>query len=138
MPDTEVSQFESDQFLKLLTDALRAGPGSPQWHEAVGQLRADGSTEADEYRLLLQAREDLESGREYRSVRAGAGFTRKVMDGIEQEGAGGPEKVPTTNLLAILGLIGIVGVAIATWRTSISSRRTSAPISRRGRSRRNG
>ena len=82
MPDTE-TQFESDADLKLLTDALRAGPASPQWHEAVTQLRAGGvngsDASADEYRLLVAARENLESGREYRSVRAGPGFTRKVM-----------------------------------------------------------
>src|SRR6266480_850605 len=33
--------FESDQFLQLLTDALRAGPGSPEWHEANDALDAE-------------------------------------------------------------------------------------------------
>jgi hypothetical protein len=110
MADTE-TQFESDAFLKLLTDALRAGPGSPQWHEAVTQLRAgsvNGADSADEYRLLVAARENLESGREYRSVRAGPGFTRKVLEGIEREGEPRPSKLPPAGLLAILGVAGIV------------------------------
>ena len=64
--------FESDQFLALLTEALRAGPGSPEWHEAVETLRSDGSHDMDEYRLLIAARENLEKGKDYRSVR-GAG-----------------------------------------------------------------
>ena len=55
--------FESDDFLSLLTDALRAGPGSPPWHEALQRLRAGGIQHADEYRLLVTAREHLESGR---------------------------------------------------------------------------
>ena len=111
MPDTE-TQFESDAFLKLLTDALRAGPGSPQWHEAVTQLRAGGvngaDASADEYRLLVSARENLESGREYRSVRAGPGFTRKVMEGIEREAETRPSRLPSAGLLAFLGVAGIV------------------------------
>ena len=65
--------FDSDAFLTLLTDALRAGPGSPQWHDALRTLRAGGIEHADEYRLLVAAREHLESGREYRSIRAGPG-----------------------------------------------------------------
>ncbi len=37
MPD-----IESNPLFGLLTDALRAGPGSPEWHQAIGRLRADG------------------------------------------------------------------------------------------------
>ena len=118
MADTETAQFESDQMLKLLTDALRAGPGSPQWHEAVTRLRgtdgAQGGAQggADEYRLILQAREDLESGREYRSVRAGPGFTRKVMEQIDQESQGKSRGLPSATILAVLGVLGIVAAVV--------------------------
>ena len=77
--------FESDQFLQLLTDALRAGPGSPEWHEAVETLRTNGIEQKDEYRLLISARENLEKGKEYRSVRAGPGFSRKLNEALDTE-----------------------------------------------------
>src|SRR5436305_1878492 len=48
--------FESDALGKLLTDALRAGPGSPQWHEATLRLSDDTSAQAQEYKRLLEAR----------------------------------------------------------------------------------
>ena len=89
--------------MTLLTDALRAGPGSPEWHQAVGVLRASGGDKnADEYQMLVRAREDLESGRDYRAVRAGAGFTRNVMAGIEEEAKAGPRGLPSANLIALL------------------------------------
>jgi hypothetical protein len=108
--------LESDQFMTLLTDALRAGPGSPEWHQAVGVLRASsGSAGADEYQMLVRAREDLESGRDYRSVKAGPGFTRKVLAAIEEEGSGKAKGLPSANLIAILaaGVILAVVVVIA-------------------------
>lgn len=95
------AQFETDDFLKLLTDALRAGPGSPQWHEAVQHLRQSDIAEADEYKLLITAREHLESGREYRAIHAGPGFTRKLMDQLDE--AGRPKAAPSANTLAIVG-----------------------------------
>jgi hypothetical protein len=105
--------YETDAFLKLLTDALRAGPGSPQWHEAVTQLKTANPAEADEYRLLIAARENLEAGLEYRSVRAGPGFTRKVMDQIEQEAKEtGTSGMPSANIVAILAAMGILAVVV--------------------------
>src|SRR5438874_10223576 len=93
--------FESDQFLQLLTEALRAGPGSPEWHEAVEALRTNGIADKDEFRLLISARENLEKGKDYRSVRAGPGFGRKLNDALDVETTGkkGP---PTTNVVAIV------------------------------------
>lgn len=108
----ETSQFEADQFLKLLTDALRAGPGTPQWHEAVTQLRVTTASEAEEYRLLLQAREHLESGREYRSISAGPGFTRKVMEAIDEEANRPKIPLPSANLIAMLAAGGILAVIV--------------------------
>jgi len=130
--------LNGDPFLKLLTDALRAGPGSPEWHQAVAKLRESGADngqstggqstgghaagshsvgKADEYRMLIAAREHLESGKEYRSVRAGPGFTRKLMHGIDEEpGGGNPRGLPTATLIAIIsGLVILIVVAVVAW-----------------------
>jgi hypothetical protein len=71
--------------VELLTDALRAGPGSPAWRAAMESVAAAGGTEAEEYKTLYAARERLASGRQYREVRAGPAFTRSVFDAIEHE-----------------------------------------------------
>ena len=117
---SQTMDLDSDQFMTLLTDALRAGPGSPEWHQAVGVLRTSGAKNVDEYQLLVQAREDLESGREYRSVRAGAGFTRKVMDGVGEEASASAKGLPSANLIALLAagviLAVVVVIAIALFR----------------------
>src|SRR5690606_40903756 len=78
-----LTDLHSEQFLTLLTDALLAGPGSPQWQEAVSILRRAGA-EGDEYAMLITAREHLESGRPYRAVRPGPNFTRKVLAEVER------------------------------------------------------
>ncbi|HEX2972606.1 MAG TPA: hypothetical protein VHP11_09750 [Tepidisphaeraceae bacterium] len=105
------SQFEADELLRLLTDALRAGPASPEWHEAVTRLRTAGSAESDEYHLLMTARQRLESGREYRSVSAGPTFTRKVMESIERE-AGRPLGMPSANIIAVFAIVGVLAVVV--------------------------
>ena len=103
--------FEADQFLKLLTDALRAGPGSPQWHQAMLRLQAapEAAGGADEYRMLCDARAHLESGKEYRSVRAGPNFTRSVMDAIAAQGIPGPRRFSTPKLIAVIAAILLLG-----------------------------
>lgn len=102
--------IQTDPFFELLTDALRAGPGSPQWHQAVQKLRTDGAALAngDEYRLLCDAREHLESGREYRAVRPGAGFTRRLFTELEAQGVS--RGAPTANVIAIGSALAILGV----------------------------
>lgn len=109
------TDVEKDPFLVLLTDALRAGPGSPEWREAVAKLKAGGS-EAEEYRQLIEAREALESGREYRSVRAGPGFTRKLLSNLESDDQQTPRRAfPLTGFIAgmaVLAIAVIAGVAI--------------------------
>src|SRR5687768_12556755 len=104
--------FESEQ-LQLLTEALRAGPGTPAWREALStQEHAPG---ADEYKLVYAARERLASGRQYREVRAGQGFTRKVFDAIEEEGSRA-RAVPSANLIAAVTALVILSVlAIVTY-----------------------
>jgi hypothetical protein len=105
------ADIDKDPFLELLTDALRAGPGSPEWREAVSKLKSGGE-QADEYRLLIEAREALESGKDYRSVRAGPGFTRKLLSSIENERAGEAVKrpFPTAIVVAVLAALIIIGV----------------------------
>jgi hypothetical protein len=107
------AQFENDEFLKLLTDALRAGPGSPQWHEAVLRLRQSEMAEADEYKMILTAREHLESGRDYRAIHAGPGFTRKVMQQIDDEASRPAHVGPSATMLAIFGgMVLLAAVAV--------------------------
>jgi hypothetical protein len=77
--------LNSEQFQTLLGEALRAGPGSPAWREAVEQLRSAGK-EGEEYTLLIRAREDLAAGRSYRQVKAGPGFTSKLMRRLDDAG----------------------------------------------------
>jgi hypothetical protein len=109
------TELEKDPFLVLLTDALRAGPGSPEWRDAVAKLKTSDQN-VDEYRLLIEAREALESGKDYRSVQAGPGFTRKLMTNLEQEpeGAASRRPFPLAGFIAalaglvILGLIALV------------------------------
>jgi len=108
--ETTETQFDSDQFLKLLTEALRAGPGSPQWHEAVNELKNSSLADADEFRMLINAREHLESGRDYRSIRAGPEFTRKVMRAIDREAAAQAPSPPSAGIIAIVATIGIITV----------------------------
>src|SRR5438046_8430289 len=108
MAEVVETQFDSDQFLKLLTEALRAGPGSPQWHEAVNQLKTSSLADADEFRMLINAREHLESGRDYRSIRAGAGFTRKVMSAVDEEAAAQAPSPPSAGIIAIVATAGII------------------------------
>jgi hypothetical protein len=118
--------FESDQFMQLLTDALRQGPASPAWHEASARLKEWAAAEpgsrtfekAEEFRLLLAARQHLESGRSYREIRAGSGFTRKVLESLEQERELERERRPSLNsmILAIIGaLLAIAAVGMITY-----------------------
>ena len=118
MPEMTETQFDSDQFLKLLTEALRAGPGSPQWHEAVNQLKNSSVADADEYRMLINAREHLESGRDYRSIRAGPEFTRKVMSAIDQESAAAAPSAPSAGIIALLaagGIVAVIAIVAVIW-----------------------
>jgi hypothetical protein len=105
--------LESEEFMTLLTDALRAGPASPEWHQAVGILRTAGAgANVDEMQLLVRAREDLESGREYRAVKAGPGFTRKVLAGIEEEKTSKGRGLPSANLVLLLAVGVILAVVV--------------------------
>lgn len=110
-------RLQDDPFLQLLTDALRAGPGSPEWHQAVARVKAGETGPDDEYALLVQARENLASGKSYREARAGAGFTRNVLASIERDAAAAAAgKSPiSASLISYLGaglMVGALGVII--------------------------
>jgi hypothetical protein len=99
---------ETDPFAQLLAEALRAGPGSAAWREALAQLGTQAQG-AEEHQALLAARESLESGRPYREIRAGAGFTRKVMEGLDrQDKPGASRGIPTAPIIAVLAVIAII------------------------------
>lgn len=95
----EHMDIHSEAFEQLIGEALRAGSGSPAWTQAIDTLRAAGS-EGDEFALLCRAREDLESGKAYRTVSGGPGFTQKLMDRLDQEDTAGPS-FSTSTLIAI-------------------------------------
>src|SRR5690348_17941813 len=123
--------FESDALAKLLTDALRAGPGSPQWHDAAQQLATDASAEAREYRQVLEARERLESGRNYRSVRAGPAFTHRLMSSLDREPAAGgalSRLLPPAGAIAIVSALLVLG-ALAGLAYYLLPRSSPAPSS---------
>ena len=110
--------FESDQFLELLTDALRAGPGSPAWHQALLRLGSQRGSEAEQYRKLIEARQRLESGREYRSVRAGAGFTARLMQGVNEAADEGSMagRMPSAGSIAMASaVVGLAVLGILVW-----------------------
>lgn len=114
-PMSQQLDIDNDPFLVLLTDALRAGPGSPQWHEAVAKLKTSAAP-VDEYQLLIEARQALESGKDYRSVRAGPGFTRKLLNDINQQKPPGisGRRIPVASVVALIAVavIVIVGAAL--------------------------
>lgn len=116
MADDDVD-ISNDPLLELLSDALQAGPGSPAWHRAVTEIRAraGGDETADEYRLLLTARERLDSGKSYRSVRAGPGFTRKLMSALDEEvsNSSSRKSLPMATVLAVIAGLGLLVVVIA-------------------------
>jgi hypothetical protein len=127
--------IHSEAFEELLGEALRCGPGSPEWKQALDVLRAAGTgagAEGEEYALLCRAREDLESGKQYRSIKAGPGFTRKLMDAIDQQPSG-PRwlAMPTANLIAIVAVM-VILIAIGTisWLafSSAQHKRTAAEL----------
>ena len=102
-------KIELDPFFQLLTDALRAGPGSPEWHQAVSRVKAGETGQDDEYALLVQARENLATGKEYRQVQAGAGFTRKLLSNIEADAAAKKKSPLSASLISYIGAGLVIG-----------------------------
>ena len=115
IPSTEpdVESVDTDVLLRLLTDALRSGPSSPEWAEAVVRANAvDHDPKLDEYAVLLAVRDRLAAGRGYRAVRAGPGFGRRLMTRVDAVAAAArPQRSPlSANFFAVLGVGAVVGV----------------------------
>src|SRR4051812_40189747 len=102
-----------DPLLMKVTDALRAGPGTPEWHDAVTHLRASGRETADEFQLLYTAREHLAAGREYREVRAGPGFTGRILASTERQERAPRQNIPAATVIGIASLVLVVCAIIA-------------------------
>jgi hypothetical protein len=115
---SEEANIPNDPFLTLLTDALRAGPGSAEWREAVAKLQAGGIPDADQYTALVNARQNLESGKSYRSIRAGAGFTRKLenrlaaMDVPDPNTGHSPLSASYISYIGVALVVGVIAVLI--------------------------
>lgn len=106
-----MTALDSPEFFELLTDALRGGPGSPRWQQAVDLLR-DAGAEGDEYRMLIRAREHLASGRDYRSIRPGPGFTRCVLENL----GSAPSRSPAVDRVAAVAAgVVLAIVAVMLW-----------------------
>jgi hypothetical protein len=104
--------LEHDPLFQLLTDALRAGPESAEWREAVQRVAERGEA-ADEFTLLCKARERLAQGKEYKSVRPGPTFTRNVMTKIDEEASQAKRGVPWASVIAIVSFFAIIVVVAA-------------------------
>jgi hypothetical protein len=113
----EEPDLADDPMMRTLTDALRAGPGSPEWRRAVDAVAesrpgsSPGSSDA-EYRILITARERLESGKSYREVRPGPGFTRTVMARIDADESARKPRRLRASFLAYIVVTLIVGVVV--------------------------
>lgn len=130
---------QPDGFEELLAEALRAGPGSPQWQEAVHTLRLEGDGDiagaagpegkAYEYRLLMAARERLEGGKDYRSVRAGPVFTQEVMQKVDQLAARGSAGRGMMKWIITLGLVLMVlAIGVSIWQNSSKENAANAQV----------
>lgn len=103
-----MTDTDTDPFAQLLAEALRAGPASAPWREALTQIGANPGP-ADEYQLLLSAREHLENGKSFREIRAGAGFTHKLMGELDRDPNGRTSKgIPTPAIIALIASISVI------------------------------
>ena len=98
--------IESDTFMELLTEALRSGPASPPWRQALEVLQAAGE-KGEEYALLCRVRENLESGKPYRTIHAGNGFTQKLMTRLDEPGRA-RWQIPTAGVIALISAGAVV------------------------------
>jgi hypothetical protein len=105
-------KIDTDPFLQLLTDALRSGPRSAEWHEAVARLNAGGIDGGEQYKALVDARENLESGKPYRSIRAGAGFTRKLETRLNAAAVSDTPDPSRTKLALHASVVSYIGAAL--------------------------
>ena len=106
------SLSDDDALMTLLTDALRAGPASPEWSRALAMLRETNPAGGDEYQLLLNARQNLESGRRYKEIRGGPAFGRRVLDGVDAISNERGRRWSPLTLLIGFGVLCVVAAAV--------------------------
>lgn len=100
---------QDEQLLQLVSDALRDGPGSAAWQEAVRLIDPADGQELD---ALYSVRQRLESGKRWRQIRPGTNFTRKVMDAVDQQSDASVRPTGPATIIAILcGLLVLVVIA---------------------------
>jgi len=63
-----------------------------------------------EYALLVQARENLASGKEYRQIQPGAGFTRKLLSNIDADAEARRKSPISASLISYIGAGLVIGV----------------------------
>ncbi|HEX8339683.1 MAG TPA: hypothetical protein VF624_02115 [Tepidisphaeraceae bacterium] len=124
---------EDEQLAQLLGEALRRGPGSPEWHDALARTH-DGSAEAadetaDETQRLLAARDRLGRGKDYRSVRAGPAFTEAVFANLDAP-SGRPRSMLLTLIAAGCAAAVMVSVAMILIVTSRARTTTGDELAR--------
>lgn len=100
----------NEQLLELIGEALRDGPGTPAWERALAEVDAG---DGEELQSLYRARERLESGKRWRQVRPGIGFTRKVMDAIDHQSDAKVRPTGPATIIAILCGILVLAVLVA-------------------------
>jgi hypothetical protein len=105
-----MSVEQDEQMLELVTDALRDGPGSPAWGRAISAVGVSGG---DELALLARVHQRLQSGKRWRQVRPGIGFTRKVMDAVDQQADASVRATGPATVIAILcGALVLIVIAM--------------------------
>jgi len=107
--ESEASGLPTGDLFEVLTDALRAGPGSPEWAAAV--LRIGNGAGAAEYRLLLSARQRLEAGKSFRSIESTPQLTHAVLASVSAEAAR-PWFSPARQLSARAQVVMIAAAAV--------------------------
>jgi hypothetical protein len=101
---------EDEQLLELVSNALRDGPGSVAWEQATSMIDAG---EGEELAALYRVRQRIESGKRWRQVRPGVGFTRKLMDAVDQQSEANVRSTGPATIIAILcGVLVLVGIAV--------------------------
>jgi hypothetical protein len=108
---SEAEGQPSGELFDLLTDALRAGPDSQQWLEATQRLRA--APDADEYKLLLEARQRLESGKAFRAITGSRQLAEAVMASVAAESVNLPRRLPARTLVRIAALAAVVILSVS-------------------------
>lgn len=111
---------DDSQLFERVTEALRAGPGTSAWEEALRALGAAGGDAQAEAELLARVRRHLESGHSWREIGAGEKFTSKLMRQLDE-----PVKPAGPSITAwIAGLAVFTVVGLGVWGV-VSAMRSS-------------